>query len=86
MIQMALVYCMAMLHKHIVPRYWDLFVLLYFALFYFLNYYGTWGLSVALGLRFDVMNGIELLYRGVIHTLIFGAILMVMLRFSKDRL
>ncbi len=84
MVQMALVYIMAHFKKHIIPSHWDLFVLFFFALFYLLNYYGTWGLSELLGLSFDTMSWVELVYRAVIHTLMFGAVLLMVLRFSKD--
>lgn len=84
MVQLLLVYGLSLFQKHIVPRYWDVFVLVYFAIFYLLNYYGSWGLSELLGLRFDALLVTELVYRAVIHTLIFGAVLLMLLRFSKD--
>ena len=85
MSQLALVYLVMNLKRHVVPAYEDLFLLGFFAFFYLTNYYMRWILSNLLGVYFPSIPFSILAFLTLFHTSLFGLLLLITLRFRRDK-
>ena len=81
--QLGLVYLVTVFRKQVNPLYEDLFLLIFFALFYIVNYYFYAGLSILFGVYFDPVHPANLLFRSLFHTALFSLLLFLQLRFER---
>lgn len=81
--QLPLVFFGCHLKKWVIPRFLDHLLVGYFALFYLLNYYGIGAISLGLGLEFEAVPILRVLYGACLHTLLFGVLLTILIRVRK---
>ena len=81
--QLFLVYLVINLKRFILPVYEDLFLIVSFAIFYIANYYISWSLSELLGVYFQTIRPINLIFFALFHTVMFGLVLVVLIRFRR---
>ena len=85
-VQLVLVYTLMKFMRRLVPNFHEMFLLVFFSVFYIANYYMCMGLSHALGHQIfpypEVGLG-KLIFLAFFHTGFFGLLLLLDLRFSK---
>lgn len=81
--QLLLVYLGFNLKKHVIPQYEDVFLLLYFAIFYVGDYYIHWGLSSLLGLPFSRVNPSVFIFTALFHTAFFGLLILITAKLKR---
>jgi len=80
--QLPLVYLIMNLRRIVVPRFSELFLMALFTLFYLLNYYIFVSLCALFGLACQQLEAPVLVYRMLIHTMLFGGALLLNLRLT----
>jgi hypothetical protein len=78
-----LVYIVMHLKEHVVPAFEDLFLLGFFAIFYFVNYYIQLGLGELLGVAVQSISFPRLLFHTVFHMAAFGVLLNISNRLTR---
>ncbi len=84
MVQLVLVYLVYNFKKNVVPNYQDYFLMAFFAFFYFANYYINLGLCAMLDTYYPKVTFAQLLFLAIFHTIFFGVIQALALRFSRE--
>lgn len=78
-----LVYIVMHLKQHVVPAFEDLFLLGFFAIFYFVNYYTQMGLGSMLGVDVQTISFPVLLFLTFFHMATFGVLLNISNRLTR---
>lgn len=78
-----LVYIVMHLKEHVVPAFEDLFLLGFFAIFYFVNYYVQVGLGELLGVSVQSISFPVLLFLTFFHMAAFGVLLNISNRLTR---
>lgn len=84
MSQLTIVYVIMELKRSIVPRYEDLFLLGFFAVFYVADYVINFGLSKAFGLYHAAVPIQRLLFLTLTHTTVMALLLLASIRYTKE--
>ena len=85
MSRLLVVYAIMQLKRTVVPLYEDLFLLGFFAVFFILDYLINKGISAVFGVYYPDVTAARLLFLALAHTAIMATLLMISLRFEKER-
>jgi len=83
--QLVVVYAIMQLKRTIVPLYEDLFLLGFFAIFFLADYAINTGVAAVFGVYYPSLSFPRLLFLALLHTSVMAVLLMLSLRFGKEK-
>ncbi len=83
--QLVMVFFLIEARRYVIPAHTDLFLVGCFSLFYLGNYYITGWISGILGIQFQEVPLVNLLFFSLFHTVLFGVLTLAILRIKRGR-